>query len=269
VSWWQAVVFGALQGATEFLPVSSSGHLVVVPWLLGWESVSLGFGAAVHLGTLVAVAAYFRRDLWALLLAWLGTIRRRKVSGAYERLSWLIAVGTVPGVVVGVLLEDWFETMFSNPLWVSGLLLVTGGLLALSERVQRPGKSASEASLLDAVWVGLGQAMAIAPGISRSGATMAAGLMRGLSRPEAARFSFLLAVPIVAGAGLLEVSKFALEGEGSALLSAGLACVSAAGAGFLAVDLLMRFLRRHSLTMFAWYCWSIGGICLFLAWYRG
>ncbi|NPV07857.1 MAG: undecaprenyl-diphosphate phosphatase [Anaerolineae bacterium] len=266
---WQAAVLGALQGATEFLPISSSGHLVLVPWLLGWEANSLFFGAAVHMGTLAAVLAYFRQDLWVMARAWVRTLRYRQVADPYGRLAWLVIAGTIPAALAGVLLEDWFEAMFSSPLLVSVLLLVTGGFLALAERLSRERKAAEQASLPDAVMVGLAQALAIAPGISRSGATIAAGLGRGINRAEAARFSFLLATPIIAGAGLLEVAQVTLAGDLPSLLLGLVGGLTAAATGFVAIGALIRYLRQRSLLAFACYCWAFGGLCLAIVLVRG
>lgn len=265
MSIWQALFLGALQGATEFLPISSSGHLVLVPWLLGWEAAGLTFGAAVHLGTLLAVLVYFREDLWTLLVAGLQSLRARRVESPQQRLAWLIVIATIPAALAGVLLEDWFEAMFASPLMVSLLLLVTGTVLWLSERLGQRLKMAEQARLPDAVAIGLAQAAAIAPGISRSGATIAAGLTRGLKRAEAARFSFLLSVPIVLGAGLMEMRYyFSADGAGSLPLAVA-GGVAAALAGFLAISFLLRYLRRRSLMLFAVYCWVVGGLCAVLA----
>ncbi len=266
----QAIVLGALQGATEFLPVSSSGHLVLVPWILGWPSGDIVFGAAVHLGTLLAVLVYFREDLWRMVAAWVDTLRRRRIADPYGRLAWLVVVGTVPAALAGYFLEGWFERMFSTPLLVAILLLGTGAILALSERRRpREPKGAHEGSWTDAVLVGLAQAAAIAPGISRSGSTMAAGMLRGIRREEAARFSFLLSLPIIAGAGLLEVVKALSKGQGAGLVLGAVGGVVAAITGFVAIRSLLRYLRTGSLQPFAYYCWAFGGLCLLLAVVRG
>ncbi|MHB0877646.1 MAG: undecaprenyl-diphosphatase UppP [Anaerolineae bacterium] len=265
MSLWQALFLGALQGATEFLPVSSSGHLVLVPWLLGWQSTELAFGALVHLGTLLSLLIYFWRDLWALILAGLQTLRTRRIETPQQRLAWLIVLATIPGGVAGMLLEDWFSAMFSTPLLVSLLLLVTGALLFAAERLHRGRKAAEDARWGDAALIGLAQAVAIAPGISRSGATMATGLVRGLDRPEAARFSFLLSIPIVAGAGIVELLKTTGEGVAGDLGTSLVAAAAAAVVGFIAVSALLRYLRGRSLMPFAYYCWAFGGLCTVLA----
>ncbi|MGQ9552942.1 MAG: undecaprenyl-diphosphate phosphatase [Anaerolineae bacterium] len=262
---WQAVLLGLLQGATEFLPISSSAHLVLVPWLLGWPEPGVFFDAMLHLGTLLAVVAYFWRALWFLLLALMRTLRVRRIETAYERLAWLLIVATVPGALAGVFLEDWFAAIFGKPTWVAALLLATGVLLFAAERLAHARKPAEQASIGDALIVGLAQAVAILPGISRSGATISAGMSRGISRAEAARFSFLLAVPITAAAGLLSLAKSALAGDASGLAMALLGAAAAAIAGFLAIRSLLRYLRSRSLTVFAYYCWLFGALCLLLA----
>ena len=248
----QAIILGIVQGATEFIPVSSSGHLVLVPWLLGWQSPGLVFDTAVQWGTLVAVLAYFWREWWQLITAWLRGLFRWDWRDPQARLMWLLVVGSIPAAVIGYLLEDFFESLFGEPLWVSLFLLVTAGLLALSERLGRRTREIDDLGWLDALLIGLGQAAAIAPGISRSGATMAAGLLRGVKRPAAARFSFLLATPIILGAGLLQLSD---------LLDAPdpLAQVPSLAAGFLAAAIsgyaciwgLLRYLQRGKLYLFS------------------
>ncbi len=275
----QAIILGLVQGATEFIPVSSSGHLVLVPWLLGWPEPGLVFDTVVHWGTLLAVLAYFWRDWWALITAWLRGLVRwdwRDPDGPQSeqrdrdrRLAWLLILGSVPAAVIGFLLEDFFESLFGQPAWVSVFLLVTAGLLALSERLGARTREIRDLGWLDALVVGLGQAAAIAPGISRSGATMAAGLFRGVERAAAARFSFLLATPIIFGAGLFKLlDLFAAPDP--------LAQVPALAAGFLAAALsgyvciwgLLRYLKRGKLYVFAAYCALAGTLCLVVAWLR-
>ncbi|MCJ7620468.1 MAG: undecaprenyl-diphosphate phosphatase, partial [Anaerolineae bacterium] len=186
--------------------MSSSGHLVLVPWLLHWEHTGLAFGALLHLGTLVAVVAFFWRDLWRLVVGGLLSVKERSLAGdPVRKMAWLIVLATLPAALLGFLLEDFFESLFGQPFWVGILLVVTGGLLAASERWSGRRLEITELGWLDALVVGLGQAIAIAPGISRSGATISAGLWRGLGREAAARFSFLLSVPVILGAGLFEL----------------------------------------------------------------
>lgn len=270
MSWIQALLLGLLQGATEFLPVSSSGHLVLVPWVLGWPAPALIFDVLVHWGTTVAVIGYFWRDWLGLAQGAWSAVRSRSLADPRARLALWIVVGTVPGALAGWLLEDFFEGMFARPAAAAGFLLVTASILTLVEGWSRRAKSLGQMTWLDALLVGLAQAVAILPGISRSGSTIAAAMARGQGREHAARFSFLLATPIILGAGLLQVVDlvgagevvvqipFLLVGFLAALLS-GLACI----------HFLLRYLQRHSLYPFAIYCAFAGLAGLVLAFFRG
>lgn len=266
----QALILGLVQGVTEFLPISSSGHLVLVPWLLGWEDPGLAFDAFLHLGTLVAVLVYFWRDLWGLALAWVGSLRGRGLSDPQARVAWLIIWGTLPAAIMGFTLEGLFERLFAAPGWVSILLLVTGLLLLLGERARKSEGRMESLTWLDALLVGLAQGVAIAPGISRSGATISAGLWRGLGREEAARFSFLLATPAIVGANLLqlwELAKLSGTWEAASMLLWGF--LAAAASGYLAIRFLLGFLKRRSLHPFSVYCFFLGTLMLLLALLRG
>lgn len=265
----QAILLGLVQGATEFVPVSSSGHLVLVPWLLGWESPDLVFDTVVHWGTLVAVLAYFWRDWLVLITAWLRGLLRWDWRDPLARLMWLLILGSIPAAAIGFLLEDFFESLFGKPVWVSVFLLVTAGLLALSERLGERTRDMDDLRWPDALAIGLGQAAAIAPGISRSGATMATGLFRGLRRPVAARFSFLLATPIIFGAGLVKLLDLFATPDPLAqvpVLVAGF--LAAAASGYLCIWGLLRYLKRGKLYPFAIYCACAGVLCLIVAWVR-
>lgn len=260
----QAIILGIVQGATEFLPISSSAHLVLVPWVLGWRDPGLAFDTVVHWGTLLAVVTYFWRDLGELAWAWWASVRERSVNpDPRRRLAWLLIIGTLPGVLAGFFFEDFFTALFGEPRWVAGLLLVTGALLALSESLGRRMRPIEDAHLGDALLIGLGQAVAIAPGISRSGATIAAGLARGLTREAAARFSFLLATPIIFGAGLLQMLRLATQWPpGLAPMPLLLGFASAAACGYLCIRFLLDYLQRRSLWVFTAYCWLAGLLAL-------
>ncbi len=262
---WHAVLLGILQGATEFLPVSSSGHLVLVPWALGWPDTSLLYDTMVHLATCIAVVVYFWRDLVELVRgAWRGLTRKRR--GPEDDLAWLLILSAVPGAIIGFLLEDLFESLFAKPPYAAGFLLVTGALLYISDRVGRRERTMDSIRWPDALWIGLAQAAAIAPGLSRSGTTMSAGLFRGLKGEAAARFAFLMSVPIILGAGALQVFKAASAGSlQGASLELGLGFVAATVSGLLAIGLLMRLVKQHSLKPFAYYCWAVGLAGLVLA----
>ncbi|MGQ9627515.1 MAG: undecaprenyl-diphosphatase UppP [Anaerolineae bacterium] len=267
----QAIALGVLQGATEFIPVSSSGHLVLVPWLLGWGKPELVFDTTLHLGTLLAVLAYFWRDWREIGRGWLKSLTRRGESNATPeaRLGWLIIIGTVPAAAMGVALEDFFESLFGSPAWVAALLLVTGAILVLSERLGRRNREMKALSLSDAALIGLAQGLAIAPGISRSGATIAMGLLLGLVREDAAHFSFLLATPIILGAGLLQLfdalSLFAAVKTFPLIIG----FMAASLSGFFCIHFLLSYLRRGRLYLFAAYCGLFGMLSLAVAFYGG
>ena len=259
---WRALVLGVLQGLTEFLPVSSSGHLTIVPWLLGWPLPALFFDAILHLGTLLAVLLVFWRDILQLLAAWWGSLLSRKVDGQ-ARIAWCILIATIPGALAGFFLNDMFEAIFAAPAWVALFLLLTGAILMLGERLSRPGRPLEEIGWKEAVGIGLAQAVAIAPGLSRSGATIAAGLGFGFQRREAARFSFLLSIPIILGAGGSQLIHLLKDGTGDITWAAlGVGFIAAAVSGYLCVRFLLSFLQRGRLYVFALYCWGAGLITL-------
>ncbi|HIE39174.1 MAG TPA: undecaprenyl-diphosphatase UppP [Anaerolineales bacterium] len=260
-----ALLLGLLQGATEFLPISSSGHLVLVPWLLGWPEPGLAFDALVHWGTAVAVVGYFWRD-WVGLLRGVGrAVRTRSRADPDARLAGLILLGTLPAALAGWLLEDFFEGMFARPVAAAGFLLVTAGVLTLAEGSGRASVPA-RLSWADALLIGLAQAVAILPGISRSGATIAAGMGRGLVRASAARFSFLLSTPIILGAGLLQVLDLVSAGDLAAqapILVVGF--LTALLSGLACIHFLLRYLQRRPLYPFALYCALFGIASLLVA----
>lgn len=262
----RAIVLGILQGVTEFVPVSSSGHLVLVPWLLNWPEPGLVFDTVVHWGTLVAVLVYFWRDWWALIKAWVQGLVRWDWTDRNARLMWLLILGTIPAMVIGLLLEDLFESLFSQPVWVSLFLFVTAGILILSERLSARNRGVDKLGWVDALLIGLGQAAAIAPGISRSGSTMAMGLFRGLDRASAARFSFLLSTPIILGAGALQLlDLFSVPDPLAQVPVLALGFVMAAASGYACISGLLRYLQRGKLYPFAVYCAVFGAFCLIVS----
>jgi len=257
---WQAVVLGLVQGLGEFLPISSSAHLVLVPWLLGWHDPGLSFDVALHLGTLVAVAAYFWRD-WLLLL-----------SGAFSgfssfqgRLFWYLVLACIPGAVIGYLLEDLVETTFRQPVLIALLLMIMGLVLYQADRFGRKQTEIEQISLRQSLLIGFSQALAVLPGVSRSGITMATGLFSGLSREAAARFSFLLSAPIILGAGLVKLPRL-LAQPGAVDLAFLVGIGTAAVSGFLSIGFLLRYLRSGSFLPFAGYRLLLGSLVL-LVWF--
>ena len=262
----QALILGIVQGATEFLPVSSSGHLVLFPAFLGWDSPSLVFDTTVHLATLIAVVAVFWRDILTLIVSWWrGLIKGRPFESTESRLAWWVIVGTVPGVLAGFLLEDIFESFFASPPAAGGFLLLTAVLLVLAEVLGRRQRDITTVTWFDSLLIGIGQAAAISPGLSRSGTTMAVGMFRGITRESAARFSFILSVPIITGAGLVQLYDLLRHGDFSTeapLLLIGF--LSAAISGYLAIRWFMSYLRKRPLYPFSIYCVVVGVLAIIL-----
>jgi undecaprenyl-diphosphatase len=258
---WRAVLLGALQGATEFLPVSSSGHLVLVPGLIGWESPSLAFDVAVHWATALAVLVYFRRDWLDMAASALRAARAGRLEGEPgARLGLLLLGATIPAGVVGVGLRDALEPLFGNPRLAALMLPVTGLILLGAEFIERRrgahgGEPSEGVDVPRALVIGAAQAVAIVPGISRSGMTIAAGMGAGLRREEAARFSFLLGTPAILGAALLELRSLQ-AGAGLQLVAAGM--LSAFLVGYGSIGWLLAYLRRRSLAPFAVYVIALG-----------
>ncbi len=277
---WQAIVLGIVQGLTEFLPVSSSAHLLVVPWLLGWESPGLAFDAALHLGTLAAVLVYFWRDLLAMALALPRAIRRpyailrsHDPADVMPRLALLIALGTVPGLIAGLVGGGAIDAVYHPDgvapdrviIMVAVAIIALALLLLVAERTAQRVRGMASLTVRDAAIIGLAQALALIPGVSRSGATITAGLFRGLTRADAARFSFLLGAPIVAAAGakgLLDTLTSGLDAGQLGVLAVGLA--TSALAGFAAIWGLLRYLQRASTVVFIVYRIVLGVVLIVL-----
>jgi undecaprenyl-diphosphatase len=257
----QAAILGLVQGLTEFLPISSTAHLIVVPQLAGWSDpfiTSAGFDVMLHMGTLLALLIYFWRDLLRLAVAWFASIRDRSIAGDPDRrLAWLLVVSVVPGALIGALGESFFDTFFREPgrlLYIAGLLVVGAVILAAAEMIGRRSRDLTDLRWRDAAVIGVAQAFALLPGISRSGITIAAGLFLSLRREAAARFSFLMATPIIAGAGVWksrEVLGGALTDANIGALVVGF--VASAVAGLAAIAFLLAFLRRRSTALFIGY----------------
>jgi len=257
---WEAFILGAVQGFTELLPISSSGHLILVPWLGGWdylethEEFNKTFDVALHLGTLVAVIVYFRHELAALVRAWFGTLWRRRIETDDERIAWYVVVATIPAAIVGAAFEDPIDRHLGDPWQIAILLAVFAVLLWLSDRVaQRRGME--DVGWAGAVGIGVAQCLALMPGVSRSGITITASRFLGLNRDAAARFSFLLLVPIVFGAALLKGVKDVLLG-GLPPGSAGpfvVGVLTSAATGLLAIWFLLAYVRRHTYSLFVVY----------------
>jgi undecaprenyl-diphosphatase len=268
---WQALVLGLVQGLTELLPISSSGHLIVVPWLGDWtfleenDRFNQTFDVALHLGTLIAVVAYFRRDVVTLVAAWLRSVRRRAIATPEERVAWLVAVATVPAAVVGAAGETVIADKLGEPWQIAILLAVFALVLYLADR--RPtDRAIADLGLGTALAVGLAQSLALAPGVSRSGVTISAGRFLRLDRDSAARFSFLLLIPITFGAVLYKGVGDVLLGD----LPPGttgpfvVGTLAAAVSGFVAVEALLGYVRRHDYTVFVVYRLAAAAFVLLL-----
>lgn len=255
----QAAILGAVQGLTEFLPVSSSGHLIIGQHFLGLKGEHLVFDAAVHWGTLVAVLWVFHREMGGILSVLFG--RSRNLG--YRRLLWLIVVGSVFTGLIGLGFKEPLERLYGSWQVAAGMLLVTGALLFLAEWTSRDRKGLFGMGWQDGALVGIAQGIAIIPGISRSGATIATGLFLGVERNLAAQFSFLLAIPAILGAGLAQVPRLGNPGEAE-LAPMFLGTLVAALTGYLAIKVLLRAVARGRLSLFAYYCWAVGGLVLLL-----
>lgn len=255
----QALIMGITQGLTEFLPVSSSGHLIIVPFLFGWNDpflTSLVFSVMLHIGTLSALLVYFRADWFRLVPAGFAALRDRSLNEDKDRrLAWLLVAATIPAALAGVLLDQLIETSFREVGLVAVTLVVGAGILWLADRRGARTKGVEDVTLPVAIGIGLAQAIALVPGISRSGISISAARLAGLDRAAAARFSFLMATPVTAGAALFEVRRL-LTGEAGVDISIGplvVGMVAAFASGALAISVLLRFLRTNSLDVFVWY----------------
>jgi undecaprenyl-diphosphatase len=254
----QALILGIVQGVTEFLPVSSSGHLVLVPYLLNWkipEEQVFVFDVLVQLGTLVAVILYFWKDLWRIATAFLTSFWKR---GAFTqpdvRLGWAIIIATIPAVVLGLLFKDTFEAAFSNPRMTAAFLAFTALLLIGAESLGKRSRRITEITWLDSLIIGFFQVLALFPGVSRSGATITGGMTRDLDRPAAARFSFLIAVPALLGAGILTIfDLLEVPNLGAFIGPMTIGFLSAGVVGYLSIHWLLRYLAKNKLYYFAIY----------------
>jgi undecaprenyl-diphosphatase len=250
---------GLVQGLTEFLPVSSSGHLFLVPWLFGWKDAFIDstlFTVTVHMGTLLALLVYFWRDWLKLIPAGLATIRDRSFKGDADRkMAWLIVVATIPAVLVGPLFDSTIESAVRAAAAVALMLCVGAAILWLADRWGSKTREIDTLTFRGALFIGVAQVLALVPGISRSGISISAGLFQGLTREAAARFSFLMATPVVAGAGIWEARKLIAKDAGvnpSAHLAL-IGFVAAAVSGMLAIHFMLQFLKRQPLTVFVVY----------------
>jgi undecaprenyl-diphosphatase len=267
VSTLEAIVLGIVQGLTEFLPISSTGHLRIVPAFVGWEDPGAAFTAVTQLGTMAAVLLYFRADLIRIALAWLKSLRDRSARRELDaRIGWYIVLGTIPIGIFGVLFKDQIENGARDLYLIGTALIVLGLVLLAAEKVSTRSRSMEQIQARDGLAVGLAQALALVPGVSRSGATITAGLFLGLDRPTAARFSFLLSVPAVVLSGLFELGSILTGDEGQHVSTGNLVLATflAFVTGYAAIAWLLRFLSTHSTIVFVVYRVALGVLVLVL-----
>lgn len=260
----EAILIGIIQGATEFLPISSDGHLVLIPSLFRFTAPDLVLIGLVHAGTLVAILTYFFRDVWTIFKAVVaGLVERRPLADPTARLGWYMVVGSIPAAIVGLAFTEFFEETFTSPVIAAVGLLITGAFLVVGERLLSGRKTIESVTWLDTVIVGIFQVFALFPGISRSGTTISGGLWRGLDRPTAARFSFLIGIPAIFGAGMLSIIDIFTADERAFTVGVYVAAfLAAAITGYLCIHFLLTWVRRHSLYIFAVYCFTFGGLYL-------
>lgn len=272
MSIFQSIILGILQGLGEFLPISSTAHLILAPWFFGWEDPGLSFDVALHLGTLIAVVAFFWKD-WLIIFQLAfnqladffsqifnpngDRVKRLTESQYPAHLLWLLAVASVPGAIFGILLSDKMEEALRNPLLIALTLSVVGVVIFLADKYAFDQKDLKTISFWDAFWIGMSQAVAIIPGVSRSGATMGTGLLLGLSRQQAARFSFLLSTPIIFGAAIVKVPKLFETGFNMAMI---FGILAAAITGYLAIKYMLQFIQKVGYAPFLWYRLALAAV---------
>ncbi len=283
----ESIILGIIQGATEFIPISSSAHLIIVPWLFGWKDpalTSLTFDVALHLGTLLAVLVYFAHDWVCIIRAFFQSIIERRIgSDPDRRLAWFVVIGTIPGAIAGVLFESKITNLFHEPgaaiapsamIAMAIILALLGALLLLADRLARHVVTMQNLTWRNTILIGLSQALAIFPGVSRSGSTITTGLALGLKREAAAKFSFLLSAPIIAGAGLKSMFEIYSGVKSGAIASSEfilfpIGFVFAALSGYICIRFLLNYLQRHNVDLFVYYRWALAVVIVAFALLRG
>ncbi len=259
-------MLGITQGITEFAPVSSSGHLILVPWLFGWSilkdpELNKTFDVALHIGTLIGAVAYFRHDLVRYLVAWVRSIASRSISTTDERLAWALVLGTIPGALAGAAFEGIITDRLGAPWLIAVMLAVFGVVLYVVDRVAAQRRAFDDITVRDGLVLGVAQAVALQPGVSRSGVTITAARGMGFDRTGAARFSFLLSIPIIAGAGVFKGLDLVRNGMPTGMAAPFLwGMVASAVSGFLVIWFLLGYLRRRDFAIFMWYRLAIAAL---------
>ena len=265
---FQSIILGLLQGLTEFLPISSSGHLLIVPALLGWEDPGAAFTAVIQLGTEAAVLIYFRHDLWRIFTTWIRSLREPELrQDVNARMGWYLIAATIPISILGLAFSDQIETAARNLYLVGAMLIVFGIILGVADNYGSRKRDVENLSFRDGVLIGFAQSLALIPGVSRSGATISAGLFLGLNRAAAARFSFLLAIPAVVLSGFYELTKI-LSGEeavGVPFINVVVATLVAFVVGYAVIAWFLRYLTNNSFALFVGYRLIVGTGVIILA----
>ncbi len=264
MNWFQAFVLGIVQGMTEFLPISSTAHLRIVPYLLGWEDPGAAFSAVIQLGTLIAVLVYFRHEIVQLVVeAWKSLLQRNLWISDDSRLAWAIVVGSFPIVILGFTFKDYIESEARSLTLIGSSLIVLAIFLYISEKVSSKTRDISSLSVKNVFMIGICQSFALIPGCSRSGSTIMGGLFLGLTRESAARFSFLLGLPAIAGSGLLELFSLFEDGLGQeGILNIIIGIAMAFISGYLSIELLLQFLKKYGTLPFVIYRVILGTLIL-------
>ena len=265
MSIWQAILLGLTQGASEFAPISSSGHLILVPWMLDIPIVRQAdlnktFDVALHMGTLLGAVIYFRHDLARYLVAWFRSLGSRHIETTDERLAWALVIGTIPAVLVGAALEEVIQENLSQPWLIAVMFVAFGVVLWLVDRIMAQARAFETIGVRTGLYLGIAQSLALQPGVSRSGVTMTAARLIGLDREASARFSFLLSIPVVLGAGLfksVDLVQHGFQGYGSEFFWG---FVASAVSGFVVIAFLLRYLRGHSFVIFLWYRLAVAAL---------
>jgi len=270
---FQSIILGIIQGITEFLPVSSSAHLIIVPYFLNWDintQEAFIFDVLVQVATLLAVIIYFWRDLIQIIKHFfIGIISLKPFSDPLSRLAWFLIIGTLPAVIFGLLVKDWVEQAFASAIFTGIALIINSIVLTLAEMIGKRNRVIEKMSPIDAIWIGIAQALAIFPGISRSGSTIAGGMAVNLERPAAARFSFLLSIPALIGAGMIaSLDLLKIPGSSTILINFIPGFITAGIVGYFVIRWLLRYLTNHPLYIFSIYCFFMGIIVLIVNIFR-
>jgi len=264
MEFFQVVILALLQGLTEFLPISSSAHLILPSQLFGWPDQGLAFDVGVHVGTLMAVVYYFRHDLWRMFVAWSGSFTGR--SCVDSRLAWLVILATIPAIFAGFVFKDFIDQNLRSILVIAGTTLIFGALLAWADFSRVENRDLTNLTLKDALVIGFFQALALIPGTSRSGATITAALMLGLDRQSAARFSFLLSVPVILGAGLLKTLDLMAMGDSAPWMMVAIGTAIAGISAYCCIHLFLKWLDRIGMMPFVIYR-ALLGLVLIAVWF--